>query len=293
MLGDERIQGRQWQDLGHCSDFDFLESRLREEATQRIGVAQRERRTRPLGHGRAEMARERFRQPGAVGVAFDRVPNRQRAASGASQYPAHLAQRRGAVGEELQPLLANHGIEARIRKRQSPRIALLPVQRRHAWRRQLTRKLKHPGIHIEARDSTTSADAQRRRACDHAGAAREVEHAPGGPQLREIQQILDPGTEHIPDRPPLVLERGARGLRDDRLWHRIHLPADLRYQDPVCVVGFSAPNQCVRAVALPYAARDATEVRRSRISDSAGMPRSACRRRIMASVRGRRRDSTS
>jgi hypothetical protein len=82
--------------------------------------------------------------PTGLGVAVQRVGGRvvlDRAEDVHGQspvkreHPPHLPQRSGPIGEELQPQLAEHDIERRIRERQGEGAAFVPLDRgaRH-WR---------------------------------------------------------------------------------------------------------------------------------------------------------------
>jgi hypothetical protein len=115
----------------------------------------------------------------------------------AADHAAHLAHGACLVGEELQPLLAQHRVDAPVREAEIERAALEPFDRRSPRRRQRPRDADHAGVEIDSDDVPGRTDPLGGDARHHAGAACHVEHALARREPRGVDQQRRPPPEDV------------------------------------------------------------------------------------------------
>ena len=103
-----------------------------------------------------------------------------------AQDAACLAEGEQLVREELQPHLAENGVEGSIRERQRLGACPMPADRGTHFNR--TGDLDHGGVHVCCLDRRR-AQTLGRNPRNHTGTAREIEHALAGSQRSCINEI--------------------------------------------------------------------------------------------------------
>ena len=97
---------------------------------------------------------------------------REQAAAGGEHAP-DLTKRHGAIGHELEHLLAQHDIERAVRERQGRRVAFVPIE----LRREVAGLGDHRRAGVEAADPRGAAEAFAQDARDDPRPTSEIEDA--------------------------------------------------------------------------------------------------------------------
>jgi hypothetical protein len=155
------------------------------EAPQLVGFVEREHDPHERGHVGGEMRCQGVLEDGEdLGCGpWDehQRPARRR------EDAAHLSQRRQAVGEELQPELAQHEVEGSVGERERVGGCLVPGDRRTAGRRGPSDR-QHPGVEVDASDRALGPDTLGSRAGHDSRPAGDVQDPLTGPDPGEVDQ---------------------------------------------------------------------------------------------------------
>jgi len=108
------------------------------------------------------------------------------------QHAMHLPHGGEPIGKILQAELADHPVEATVRKRKHLRIGLLPA---HLMPRARRGYGEHPRIVVHASDSSGCAHTRCGTSGHGSRSARNVEHRLPLPKLSRIEHHWHPGTE--------------------------------------------------------------------------------------------------
>jgi hypothetical protein len=185
----ERVRRRKVRRPHRDIDDQVPEAGAGEKGQEHGSLRKRERLTNRPGGGRADVRSARV---GHGEVTRAGAEHAQRQPAPRHQHPAHLVKRRRPVGEELEPLLAEHDVERSTRQRHRDRAALPPLD--GGVRRPGPRRGQHARAEVEADHGPARPHAPRCLARDDAGPARDVEHTLTG---------LETGAEDEVDRPRL------------------------------------------------------------------------------------------
>ena len=182
-------------------------------ASASVAAARRSPRTgakgeRDLG---AEHPLERHRHRLERRALVDGAPDGDAEAAPRPQCAPHLAEGSRAVGEELQPLLAENRVEAGIRQSKIERAALDPLDRCSSRCRERSRDGEHPGVQIDTNDVPTGTDALRRSASHDASPASNIQHALALREPSAIDKQRRPGCEDVSSDVALVQFSGLPG----------------------------------------------------------------------------------
>jgi hypothetical protein len=129
--------------------------------------------------------------------------------------PSHVAQGPQAVGEELQPELAQHEVEGAVGKRARVSGCLVPGDG-HAVRRG-PRDRQHPGVDVGTGDQAIASDTFGSHPGRDSRPARDVQHSLAGPNRGDVDQSVGEGlTDRRNEVPLVVLGRGARVCLEGR-----------------------------------------------------------------------------
>jgi hypothetical protein len=154
---------------------------------------------------------QRLRERGEARGVLDRPPHGKRQAPIGNQDPAHLAQRGGPVGEELQALLAEDDLERAVGEGQVGGVAGPPVDRRADLRRGRPRHLEHALVAVQAGDGAAGLHQRGGAARHDAGAAGHVEHPLARSRRRQLDQLRGPRREQGRHQVALVVLGEAAG----------------------------------------------------------------------------------
>jgi hypothetical protein len=123
---------------------------------------------------------------------------------------SHVAQCPQAVGEELQPELAQHDVEGCVGERKRVSGCLVPLDR-HTTARPGPRDRQHGGVDVGAGDQAIVPDTLGGHSGRDSRPARDVQHSLAGPNRRHVDQSVREGLADRGNEVPLVvLGRGAR-----------------------------------------------------------------------------------
>src|SRR5262249_51611407 len=183
-------------------DIDFMEahfhigkSRLGCEALQVLfGWDLSRRAEADGGFGRYELSE---RVADGMMISADALPYTERKTAAAVERAAHLPQRERLVGKELESLLTQNHIEARILQSQVERAALEPFDRCADRSRKRARDPDHSRVQINTDHASTGTDALGRDAGDDASPTSNVQHALAGCRAGGVDQRWCPGAEDI------------------------------------------------------------------------------------------------
>ena len=175
--------------------FHIGKSRLRCEALQVLfGWDLSRRAEADGGFGRYEPSE---RVADGMMISADALPHTERKTAAVVEHAAHLPQRERLVGKELESLLTQNHIEARILQPQVERAALEPFDRCADRSRKRARNPDHSRIQINTDHASAGTDALRRDAGDDASPASNVQHALPGCRASGVDQRRRPGAEDI------------------------------------------------------------------------------------------------
>jgi hypothetical protein len=124
------------------------------------------------------------------------------------EHAARLLQRERLVGKELESLLTQNHIEARILQPQVERAALKPFDRRADRSRKRSRDPDHSRVQINPNHASAGTDALCRDAGDDASPASNVQHALAGGRASRVDQQRRPGAKDISGGAALVVLGG-------------------------------------------------------------------------------------
>src|ERR1700730_7565317 len=125
-------------------------------------------------------------------ISADAFPHTERKTAAVVKHPAHLPQRERLVGKELESLLTQNHIEARILHPQVERAALEPFDRCADRSRKRSRDPDHSWVQINTDHASAGTDALRRDARDDASSASNVQHALTGGRASGVDQQRRP-----------------------------------------------------------------------------------------------------
>jgi hypothetical protein len=137
-------------------------------------------------------------------ISADALPYAERETPAAIEHTAHLPQCEGFVGKELQALLAQNDVEARILQSKIERTTLEPLDRSTVRGRERARDGEHSGIQIDADHPTGRTDALRRNSCHDPGPASHVQHALTSGQPSGVDQRGRARAENVSSAAALV-----------------------------------------------------------------------------------------
>jgi hypothetical protein len=139
------------------------------------------------------------------------APDRQHEASSRHQDTPHLGERGWFVRQKLEALLRHDDDERCVGKRHAAGVPFYPFDGQ--VRRDGARRGEHAWVDVEANHAPGLAHTVRELACDHPGAAGDVEGALAKAQAHELDQLGRPaGGDGWDDMLLVDLSRSSRNL---------------------------------------------------------------------------------
>lgn len=157
---------------------ESAEAGVGHEASQLVGFVEREDDLHERGDVGGEVRRQGVLEDGED-LGCGPWDEHQRSAR-RREDPAHLAQRPQAVGEELQPELAQHEVEGSVGERERIGGRLVPGDRHTAGRRGPSDR-QHPGVEVDACDRALGPDTLGSHAGHDSRPAGDVQYPLTGP----------------------------------------------------------------------------------------------------------------
>ena len=175
--------------------LDVGEPGLREQARELVGILEREGPGDPgRRHLRAELGGDRVEDDAEPGVRLAGPPDRERDAAAGPQDAPDLAQGAGRVGDEHEPLAAEHGVVRAVRLVDPFEIEIAGADVAQAeCLRPPTRDRCHLGGDVRQDDLPARADELGRGEPCSARTASELEDPGPGPEPRPLEQALGHG----------------------------------------------------------------------------------------------------
>ena len=130
-------------------------------------------------------------------ISADALPHTERKTAAMVEHAARLLQRERLVGKELESLLTQNHIEARILQPQVERAALKPFDRCAERSRKRSRDPDHSRVQINPDHASVGTDVLRRDAGDDASSASNVQHALAGGGASGVDQQRRPGAKDL------------------------------------------------------------------------------------------------
>src|SRR5262245_35870388 len=179
---------------------DIAKPGVDEEALQFFPVGHFSRRAEARGSLAVEELVERLAYCAVIDARA--VPDAQREPAAGSEHSVHLAQRKLLVRKELQALLAEHHVEAAVRKAEIHGASLHPFDQDRRGER--ARHRKHRRIEIETGHLAGRTDALCGDARYDPGPAGDVEHPVAARDARRVDERRRPRPEEVAHHVALV-----------------------------------------------------------------------------------------